>query len=171
MFKGINNQYDFKKSTQAMDQLVTDAHVIWIRTHLIHWIMQNDRTSQADFLIAHDWYDKPLDWFVDFIDDVAERMVQLNGVPTATLQALLDNTNIKEEQFNYQQYTLDQLIQFTINDFKTFRDEISDSIDILNNDGDVSDSNKLQDYLSDINKFIWFLTATLGQNTLDNSNH
>lgn len=133
--------------------------------------MQNDRTSQADFLIAHDWYDKPLDWFVDFIDDVAERMVQLNGVPTATLQALLDNTNIKEEQFNYQQYTLDQLIQFTINDFKTFRDEISDSIDILNNDGDVSDSNKLQDYLSDINKFIWFLTATLGQNTLDNSNH
>ena len=98
-------------------------------------------------------------------------MVQLNGVPTATLQALLDNTNVKEEQFNYQQYTLDQLIQFTINDFKTFRDEISDSIDILNNDGDVSDSNKLQDYLSDINKFIWFLTATLGQNTLDNSNH
>ena len=44
-------------------------------------------------------------------------------------------------------------------------------LDILNNDGDVSDSNKLQDYLSDINKFIWFLTATLGQNTLDNSNH
>ena len=49
MFKGINNQYDFKKSTQAMDQLVTDAHVIWLRTHLIHWIMQNDRTSLGIF--------------------------------------------------------------------------------------------------------------------------
>ena len=57
MFKGINNQYDFKKSIQAMDQLVTDAHVIWLRTHLIHWIMQNDRTpTRSHKKLSHGYY-------------------------------------------------------------------------------------------------------------------
>lgn len=171
MFKNVNNQYSFQKSAQAMDQLVTDAHVLWLKTHDIHWVMQNSEASKTDFLIAHDWYDKPLDWFIDLIDDVAERIIQLSLVPTATMQGMLNNTNIKEEQLSLKEYPLDQLIQLTINDFKTFRDEISDSIDILTTDGDVADSNKLQDYLSDINKFIWFLTATIGQNTLDSNNH
>jgi len=49
------------------------------------------------------------------------------------------------------------------------RNEISNSIKALDEDGDVSDSNKLQDDLSEINKYIWFMQATLGRTTLDSN--
>ena len=161
--------YNFEKSIAAMNQIVADAHVLWVKTHQAHWYLINSRNGMSDFLILHDWLDKPLDFLLGVIDDVAERIVMLNGRPLSTLKGFIKETNIPEEDIDYFQYSSDGLLKRTVDDFRLFRDEISNSIVILNNENDVSDSNKLQDDLSQINKYIWFMEATLGNTTLNNN--
>lgn len=166
-----NVEYDYSSSIEAMNQLVADLHVLWVKTHQAHWYLINSRNSMSDFLVLHDWLDKPLDFLLDMIDDLAERVVMLNGRPVSTLKEFLSLTNISEESIDYFQYSSDGLLRRTVEDFKLLRDEIHNSIIALDDDGDISDSNSLQDDLSEINKYIWFMEATLGNTTLNNNLH
>lgn len=158
---------NYSNSIGAMNHLVADAHVLWIKVHQAHWLMRSDSKSMNAFIPVHDYYDTYLDWLVSFIDDVAERVVQLNGVPVSTMKDMLNETSITEETISYNEYTMDQLIKRTVDDFDLFYKEIRASINVLDAESDVGDSNKLQDYLSDVHKFIWFLNATLGEDVED----
>ena len=89
-----NVEYNYGNSIEAMNQILSDAHVLWVKTHQAHWYMINSRNVMSDFLILHDWLDKPLDFLIDLIDDVAERIVMLNGKPVSTLKGFLDSTTL-----------------------------------------------------------------------------
>ena len=158
----------YPKSNLRMNQIVSDAHVLWVKTHQAHWYMLSDKNSMNNFIPLHDYYDTYLDWLVDLIDDVAERVIQNNGSPKATLREMLSQTNITEEIINFHDESIDKLVARTVTDFKTFRDELKATIIDMNSENDISDSNKFQDYLSDISKFIWFLNASIGKQPLDN---
>ena len=164
-----NVEYNYGNSIEAMNQILSDAHVLWVKTHQAHWYMINSRNVMSDFLILHDWLDKPLDFLLDLIDDVAERIVMLNGRPVSTLKSFLDSTILQEEDIDYFEYSSDDLLSRTVADFKAFRDELSNAIKIMDSEGNVSDSSKLQDDLSETNKYIWFMQATLGRTTLNNN--
>ena len=157
----------YSNSVAAMNHLVADAHVLWVKTHQAHWLMRSDKRSMNTFIPIHDYYDTYLDWLVSFIDDVAERVVQLNAVPISTMKDMFNEASITEETIDYSDYTMDQFIKRTVDDFDLFYKEIRASINILDVENDVGDSNKLQDYLSDVHKFIWFLNATLGEDVED----
>lgn len=158
----------YPKSIIAMNQLVADAQVLLTKTWQAHWYMLSDKNSMNNFIPLHDYYDTYLDWLVDLIDDVAERVIQNNGSPKATLREMLSQTNITEEIINFHDESIDKLVARTVTDFKTFRDELKAAIVAMDSENDISDSNKFQDYLSDINKFIWFLNASIGKQPLDN---
>lgn len=157
----------YSNSIGVMNHLVADSHVLWIKVHQAHWLMRSDSKSMNAFIPVHDYYDTYLNWLVSFIDDIAERVVQLNGVPVSTMKDMLNETSITEEAISYNEYTIDTLIKRTVDDFDLFYKEIKASINVLDAESDVGDSNKLQDYLSDVHKFIWFLNATLGEDVED----
>jgi starvation-inducible DNA-binding protein len=158
----------YPKSNLRMNQIVSDAQVLLTKTWQAHWYMLSDKNSMNNFIPLHDYYDTYLDWLVDLIDDVAERVIQNNGSPKATLREMLSQTNITEEIINFHDESIDKLVARTVADFKTFRDELKAAIIAMNSENDISDSNKFQDYLSDISKFIWFLNASIGKQPLDN---
>jgi starvation-inducible DNA-binding protein len=163
-----NQKEQYSKSIIAMNQLVADAQVLLTKTWQAHWYMLSDKNSMNNFIPLHDYYDTYLDWLVDLIDDVAERVIQNNGSPKATLREMLSQTNITEEIINFHDESIDKLVARTVADFKTFRNELKAAIIAMDGENDISDSNKFQDYLSDISKFIWFLNASIGKQPLDN---
>lgn len=163
-----NQKEQYSKSIIAMNQLVADAQVLLTKTWQAHWYMLSDKNSMNNFIPLHDYYDTYLDWLVDLIDDVAERVIQNNGSPKATLREMLSQTNITEEIINFHDESIDKLVARTVADFKTFRNELKAAITTMDSENDISDSNKFQDYLSDISKFIWFLNASIGKQPLDN---
>lgn len=161
--------YDFDNSIVAMNKILANLHVLWIKTHQAHWYLISGSEGMTDFLILHDWLDKPLDFLIDMIDDVAERIVMINGRPVSTTSDISLLSSISEEKIDLLEYSSDSLLNRTVNDFRLLRNEIANSIKVLDDDGDISDSNKLQDDLSQINKYIWFMQATLGRTTLDSN--
>jgi len=161
--------YNFDNSIVAMNKLLANLHVLWVKTHQAHWYLISSSGGMTDFLILHDWLDKPLDFLIDMIDDIAERIIMINGRPASTLSDISNLSSISEEKIDLLEYSSDYLLNRTVNDFRLLRNELANSIKTLDEDGDVSDSNKLQDDLSEINKYIWFMQATLGRTTLDSN--
>ena len=45
----------YPKSNLKMNQIVSDAHVLWVKTHRAHWYMLSDKNSMNNFIPLHDY--------------------------------------------------------------------------------------------------------------------
>lgn len=158
----MNQKYDYPKTRAQLNQLVADLEQIQTNVHQVHWYMQGKQ-----FFNLHPQMDEFNEAFADELDQVAERLIALNGAPFATTHEFIENTGLPDEKIDYGQYTLPELMQRLVDQFRYVRDQFQKAIDITDEENDQPTQDIINGFKSDIDKKIWMLNAYLDQGPFD----
>lgn len=141
-----------KKQEQFLNELVGSYGVFYIKLHQYHWFVKG-----PEFFQLHEKFEELYDEATADLDEVAERLLQLEGKPISTLAEFLEASFIKESK--YKSMTPKAMLEATVADYKTFKDKITEGYDIF--EGDEVTTDILVGLETKIDKHIWMLTATL----------
>lgn len=81
-----------KQDNSLLNDFLSDLHVLYIKTRKYHW-----NVSGPNFMEYHKFFESQYTALETEIDEVAERIRQLGGVPLATMGEFLHNTSLKED--------------------------------------------------------------------------
>lgn len=89
-FTGLNEN-NVKNVVNALSQLLADLQVHYTNLRNLHWNVKGPR-----FFQLHEQYEKMYDDTAEKVDEVAERILQLDGTPEHRFSAYLNTANVKE---------------------------------------------------------------------------
>lgn len=130
----------------------------------IHWLMRGSR-----FLTDHPLIDGMLEELFEETDWIAERIIQVGGMPLTSLNQVISNTTSNDVPSVYNDDTNDSIKQLV---------EIFESLDETYNvlhtsaseNEDVVTTSQVEQYLGYVEKTIWMLNAELGKPAVGGSN-
>lgn len=147
----------YPKTGEALNELVADLTQAHMVVHQHHWYMLGHR-----FIKIHFYLDHVMDELAQQQDDVAERLIEINGSPISTFEEVLEKTNIPDRKGDWN-LSMDEHIQIILEAYKQIRDDYEKAIKISAEEGDDSTNDMLIGFHTAIEKRIWILAAELGQ--------
>ena len=157
--KSYSNEYiNMLQVTQANLQ---QAHeTAWA----IHWLMRGSR-----FLTDHPLIDGMLEELFEETDWIAERIIQVGGMPLASLNQVIQNTAINDVPSVYSDDTNNSVKQL-VDVFESLDDTYNNLHSGASDAGDVVTTSQVEQYLGYIEKTIWMLNAELSKPAVGDSN-
>ncbi len=149
-------QLDPKKSEKTIDslqKLLANLQLYYTNLRGYHW-----NVTGVQFFGAHEKYEEYYDDTADKVDEVAERILMLGGTPAHKFSDYLKVADIKESG--------------VVSDVKAIAREILDQLKVLlanereimelaNDAGDDGTADLVTGFITDQEKVVWMLTATL----------
>lgn len=137
---------------ESLQLLMADALVMFTKVHNYHW---NVRGPQ--FYGIHARTEEIYEQFATMYDDIAERILQLEGKPLVTLKDVLARTRLKEETET--QFTAERVVKSLISDFDHFLNEFKKLEKIA--DTDSTTVAYAQEQIAGFEKQLWMLKSNL----------
>ncbi|MGN1255363.1 MAG: Dps family protein [Prevotella sp.] len=149
-FTGLNEN-NVNNVINALAQLLADLQVHYTNLRNLHWNVKGPR-----FYVLHEKYEEMYNDVADKVDEVAERILQLNGTPEHRFSAYLNSAQVKElpvvkDEKTGLRYVLDTL-KALIAQERTILTTASEA-------GDEVTVALMSDYLTGQEKTVWMLAA------------
>ena len=142
------------KIVEILKQIQADASVFYIKVHNYHWSVKG-----MDFHPTHAATQEIYEKYADVFDDVAERVLQLGGMPYVTMSDLLKNAKVKEESAT--SFSSKQIAQAILSDYEYFLESFSVLSSEADKAGDKVSAAYADDKVAELQKAIWMLKAQL----------
>ncbi|MED0586950.1 Dps family protein [Bacillus subtilis] len=139
---------------QAVNKQVANWTVMYVKLHNYHWYVKG-----KDFFTLHEKFEELYNETATYIDDLAERLLALNGKPIATMKESLETASVKEADGNE---TAEQMVQSVYDDFTVIAEELKNGMDLADEVGDETTGDMLLAIHQNIEKHNWMLKAYLG---------
>ena len=139
--------------SEKLNQLLSDYQVFYQNLRGLHWNLKG-----KDFFELHLKFEEFYDDAVIKIDEIAERILTLEGEPLHTFSDYLSNSKIKEER------SVTNGIEGVKIVVKNFSNIITLERGILSLAGDADDegtASLMSDYISQTEKTLWMLNSYL----------
>ena len=139
--------------SKKLNQLLADYQVFYQNLRGLHWNIKG-----KEFFELHLKFEEFYDDAVIKIDEIAERILTLEGEPFHTFSDYLNNSNIKEEK------SVTNGIEGVKIIVKNFSTIITLEREILSLAGDADDEGTvslMSDYISQTEKTLWMLNSYL----------
>ena len=140
-----------QKQEQYLNELAASLGVFYIRLHQFHWYVDGPK-----FYTLHEVFENMYNEVTADLDEVSERMLQLNQKPVSTLAEYVEHSFIKEAP--YTKMSADEMVKATLADYKVFKEKIHDGYDLF--EGDEVTIDMLVGMNARVDKHIWMLEAT-----------
>ncbi len=137
-----------------LKRLQADSMVFFMKTHNYHWNVKG-----RDFPQVHAATEEIYNTFATVFDDLAERIIQIGGVPHVTLKSVLENASIKENDKT--QFNSEQILKEVLADYEYFLKSFRELSKISSDDGDVSTQGYADSQIAHLEKAIWMIKAQL----------
>ncbi|HWI47404.1 MAG TPA: Dps family protein, partial [Rummeliibacillus sp.] len=98
------------KLQNELNQLVASWSVLYTKLHNFHWYVKG-----PSFFTLHVKFEELYNEAAEHLDNIAERILSLNGQPVATLKEHLEISEIKEAVGSE---TAEQMVKTVIQDFE-----------------------------------------------------
>lgn len=138
-----------------LKQIQADAQVFYIKVHNYHWNVKG-----MDFHPTHEATQEIYENFAGVFDDMAERVLQLGGVPYITLAEILKVAKIKEESAH--SFRSEAIAKAILSDYEYFLGAFSALSKSADEAGDKVTAAYADDKCAQLQKSIWILKAQLG---------
>lgn len=137
-----------------LKQIQADAAVFYVKVHNLHWNVKG-----MDFYATHKATEEIYEQFADVFDDVAERVLQIGGMPFVTLADMLKAAKIKEEsKTNFQSKQVAQAILADYEYFLKSFEKLSIEADKAK---DKVSAGYADEKVGELQKAIWMLKSQL----------
>ena len=101
-------------SIEKLNVILANANVLFTKLHNYHWNVKGPA-----FFQLHAKTEEYYTQFATMYDDVAERILQLNGTPLVTLKAILSTATVKEEERT--EFSVEHIMHSIIHDFEVMQ--------------------------------------------------
>ncbi|WP_018663995.1 Dps family protein [Heyndrickxia acidiproducens] len=136
-----------------LNKQVANWTVLYTKLHNYHWYVKGPQ-----FLSLHAKFEELYDLANLYIDELAERLLALNGKPVATLKESLATASIYEANGHE---TTEEMVEQVTNDFAVIAKELEEAIQLANEVHDDATADMFIGIQETLDKNIWMLEAYL----------
>lgn len=147
-----NNQ---KQLVDAVNKQVANWTVLFTKLHNYHWYVTGHH-----FFVLHDKFEELYNEAAVHIDELAERILALEGKPVATLKESLELASVKEAKGGEE---ADGMVQSIVDDFTILIEELKAGMELAVEAGDDTTGDMLLAVHQSLEKHNWMLKAYLGK--------
>jgi starvation-inducible DNA-binding protein len=140
-----------KELTDQLNALIADFTVFYQKLRHYHWNVKGEQ-----FFRLHEKFEEIYTEAGDVIDELAERVVGLEGVPLHTLAHMLEATSIKEDG---QLPAPNTMVSRTVGDVETLNKSLMSSIETAEGLDDRTTVNLLDEVRDGLEAHLWMLKA------------
>lgn len=140
-----------KPVVNALQQLLADYQIYYSNLRGFHWNVKG-----KDFFVLHKQYEEMYDNTAEKVDEIAERILMLDGVPVHNFSEYLKTSKVKEVGYVTSGSEGIQHVMETISYFIASERNI---LKLASEAGDETTVALMSDYISEQEKLIWMLTA------------
>lgn len=152
----------YPQTIDQLNQLIADLMQLQTNVQQLHWYMRGH-----NFFRLHPLMDDYKDQLGEALDEIAERLIALGGSPYATTHEFIEHTGLPDEKLAFGQYTLVELMQRLVTQYKYLADQYQRAIEITDKEHDYPTQDMINGFKEQADKNIWMLSAYLGKGPLD----
>jgi starvation-inducible DNA-binding protein len=139
----------------VLNKQVANFSVLYVKLHNYHWFVTGE-----GFYELHEKFEEFYTEAAKYIDDLAERILAINGKPLATMKDFLQTATITEAAGNE---TPEQMVQNVFNDFQTIVGEIKMGTEAADKESDHPTADMLTHIRKNLEKQSWMLKSFLAK--------
>lgn len=140
-----------KELNEHLNVLIADFTVFYQKLRHYHWNVKGPQ-----FFKLHEKFEEIYTEVGDVIDELAERVVGLDGVPLHTLADMLDATSLEEDP---EMSAPSVMVDRSIADMETLTESLQDVIEMAEEAEDRTTTNLLDDVKDGLEAHLWMLKA------------
>jgi starvation-inducible DNA-binding protein len=141
---------------RSLNLQVANFSVLYTKLHHYHWFVKGN-----SFFTLHEKFQKDYEEITEYVDELAERLIQIGGKPISTMKEYLIEASLKEN--HQQEDTADKMVTALVRDYQQVVEELSDTIETAGNVGDNVTEDLLISISSSLEKKIWLYNAFLNK--------
>lgn len=142
-----------KEVIEALNKQVAEWTVLYTKLHNYHWYVKG-----PNFFSLHEKFEELYNEASVYIDDLAERILAIEGNPIATLREALEWSVIDEAEKNL---TANQMVEQLSKDFTTVIAQLEEGIQLAEKVNDDMTGDMLLAMVTSLEKHNWMLKSFL----------
>lgn len=142
-----------KKVVNELQTLLADFQLFYTNLRGFHWNIKG-----RGFFELHEAYEKMYDDAAEKIDEVAERILMLNGVPAHNFSDYLKTSEIKETGV---MSNGDEIAKLILNYLKVLIARERNVLELASENNDEGTVALMGDFISEQEKTVWMITSYL----------
>lgn len=141
-----------QKLINFLNQLLSNQFVMYVKLHRYHWFVQG-----RHFFQLHALFEEMYSKFAEDLDEVAERILMIDGKPLATMSKYLKEATLVEANADDKE---DEILDQLHEDYKQLIAEIKeDGFKLADERNDEPTKDLLITLLGSYEKYVWMLSA------------
>lgn len=142
-----------KEVIEALNKQVAEWTVLYTKLHNYHWYVKG-----PNFFSLHAKFEELYNEASVYVDDLAERILAIEGNPIATLKEALEWSVIEEAEKNL---TANQMVEQLSKDFTTVIAQLEEGIQLAEKVNDDMTGDMLLSMVTSLEKHNWMLKSFL----------
>ncbi|WP_323704177.1 Dps family protein [Mammaliicoccus sp. Dog046] len=143
-----------KEVIEVLNKQVAEWTVLYTKLHNYHWYVKG-----PNFFSLHEKFEELYNEASVYIDDLAERILAIEGHPIATLKEALEWSVIEEAEKNL---SANQMVEQLSKDFTTVIAQLEEGIQLAEKLNDDMTGDMLLSMVTSLEKHNWMLKSFLG---------
>jgi starvation-inducible DNA-binding protein len=140
---------------ETLNTQVANFSVLYMKLHNYHWFVKGE-----NFFTLHPKFEELYKESALHLDTIAERMLSLGNLPTATLKEQLQISSIKEAEGDE---TAEGMIKTLVDDFNTVCTELTEGITLAEDNKDQPTADLFIAIRTSLEKHRWMHEAYLSE--------
>jgi starvation-inducible DNA-binding protein len=139
---------------QVINQQIANWNILYTKLHRFHWYVKGPQ-----FFTLHAKFEELYAEAASTIDELAERLLIIDGKPISTLKEYLQTSTLEETN---DVLTAEEMVQAIVNDFSQLIGELKTGIDTAEQDHDEVTGDMFLGLIEKLTKHNWMLKSFLG---------
>ncbi|MVP02338.1 Dps family protein [Paenibacillus lutrae] len=140
-----------QQTVTLLNKQVANWAVMYVKLHQFHWYLKG-----PSFFVLHVKFEELYKEADLYLDQIAERILQLKGKPLSTTKEFQANSSIKEVS---PERNAGQMVEELVQDFKTITEESKELIEAAEESGDHGTADMITEICMNLEKHIWMLES------------
>lgn len=140
-----------KNTVSALQQLLADFQVFYTNLRGLHWNVKG-----KNFFVLHGQFENLYNNAAEKVDEIAERILMLDGVPAHNFSEYLKVSKVKESGYVADG---DEGLSHVLDTYKHFIASERNILKMASETGDEATVAMMSDYIKEQEKMVWMLVA------------
>lgn len=138
----------------VLNRQIANWTVLYVKLHNYHWFVKGQQ-----FFTLHLKFEELYNEAALHIDELAERVLALQGQPVAKMSDCLQTASVQEATGDEK---AEGMVQTAVNDFSMMIGELREGMAVAQQEGDETTADMLLTIHTGLEKHVWMLRSFLG---------
>ncbi|RAN88382.1 DNA starvation/stationary phase protection protein [Bacillus sp. SRB_28] len=138
---------------EVLNKQVANWNVLYVKLHNYHWYV-----TGPHFFTLHEKFEEFYNEAGTYIDELAERILALEGKPLATMKEYLATSTVIE---GTSKESAEEMVQILVKDFSALIQELKEGMEVADEADDETSADMLLAIHTTLEQHVWMLSAFL----------